>query len=82
MRRKLGDLHITCSQNFDERNVCVGIFRFAGKGQITVDAEPVFPNPVTGVVTGGSGAFFGAGGQADIVPQADGATLITFHLDS
>jgi len=76
----LGDLHIQCVLNFGNKAVCVGIFSFTGRGQLAVDALPEFPLPVTGIVTGGNGEFQRTRGQADIEPQPDGTTVITFHL--
>jgi hypothetical protein len=78
--RTIGDVHISCTQNFDNVAVCVGIFRLTGKGQIAVDAEPTFPLPTTGIITGGSDTFFGATGQIAIDPQPDGTTTITFRF--
>ena len=76
----LGDLHIQCVVSFGNKAVCVGIFSFTGRGQLAVDALPEFPLPATGIVTGGSGEFQRTRGQADIEPQPDGTTVITFHL--
>ena len=39
----VGDLHIACTQNFDQVAVCVGIFNLSGRGKLSVDASPVFP---------------------------------------
>jgi hypothetical protein len=76
----VGDLHIACTQNFDQVAVCVGIFNLSGRGKISVDASPVFPNPTVGMVTGGTGEFQNVRGEAHIDPQPDGTTKITFHL--
>ena len=76
----IGDLHIGCTQNFDQVAVCVGIFNLSGRGKISVDASPVFPNPTVGMVTGGTGEFQNVRGEAHIDPQPDGTTKITFHL--
>jgi len=76
----IGDLHIACTQNFDQVAVCAGIFNLSGRGKISVDASPVFPNPTVGMVTGGTGEFQNVRGEAHIVPQPDGTTKITFHL--
>ena len=76
----LGDLNIQCGVNFSGLAVCLGIFSIDGRGQISVDALPEFPLPATGIVTGGNGDFRNARGEADIQPQQDGTTLITFHL--
>ncbi|HZC99557.1 MAG TPA: hypothetical protein VFA46_05015 [Actinomycetes bacterium] len=75
-----GDLHIACTQNFDQVAVCVGIFDLSGRGKISVDASPVFPSPTVGMVTGGTGEFQNVRGEAHIDPQPDGTTKITFHL--
>jgi hypothetical protein len=77
---QVGDLHIHCVVNFGGKAVCMGIFTLTGRGQLAVDALPEFPNAVTGIVTGGNGEFQRARGEADIEPQADGTTAITFHL--
>src|SRR5262249_48117512 len=50
----VGDLHIACTQNFDQVAVCVGIFNLFRRGKISVDASPVFPNSTVGMVTGGT----------------------------
>ena len=76
----IGDLHIACTQNFDQVAVCVGIFNLSRRGKISVDASPVFPNPTVGMVTGGTGEFQNVRGEAQIDPQPDGTTKITFHL--
>ena len=76
----LGDLNITCTQTIGPENLCRGIFRFTGQGALSVDALPVFPNATVGIVNGGSGQFARARGDADIQPQPDGTTIITFHL--
>jgi hypothetical protein len=76
----LGDLNIQCGVNFSGRAVCLGIFSIDGRGQLSVDALPEFPQPVTGIVTGGNGDFRNVRGETDIQPQSDGTTLITFHL--
>ncbi len=76
----VGDLHIQCVVNFDAKAVCVGIFTFTGRGQLSVDALPELPQPTTGIVTGGNGEFQRTRGDADIEPQSDGTTIITFHL--
>jgi len=76
----IGDLHIGCTQNFDQVAVCVGIFNLSGRGKISVDASPVFPNATVGMVTGGTGEFQNVRGEAYIDPQPDGTTKITFHL--
>jgi hypothetical protein len=76
----LGNLNIQCGVNFSGLAVCVGIFSIHDRGQLSVDALPEFPNPATGIVTGGNGDFRNARGEADIQPQQDGTTLITFHL--
>ena len=76
----IGDLHIACTQNFDQVAVCVGIFNLSRRGKISVDASPVFPNPTVGMVTGGTGEFQKVRGEAHIDPQPDGTTKITFHL--
>jgi len=79
-RSQVGDLDIQCINNFDRRAVCVGIFTLAGKGQISVDALPRFPEAVEGIVTGGNGLFSNARGEADIRPLDQERTKITFHL--
>jgi hypothetical protein len=76
----IGDLHIACTQNFDQVAVCVGIFNLSGHGKISVDASPVFPNPTVGMVTGGTGEFENVRGEAHIDRQPDGTTKITFNL--
>lgn len=76
----VGDLNIQCGVNFSGLAVCLGIFSIDGRGQLSVDALPKFPQPVTGIVTGGNGDFSNVRGQADIQPQPDGTTLIAFHL--
>jgi len=76
----IGDLHIACTQNFDQVAVCVGIFNLPRRGKLSVDASPVFPNPTVGMVTGGTGEFQNVRGEAHIDPQPDGTTKITFHL--
>jgi hypothetical protein len=76
----LGNLNIQCGVNFSGKAVCVGIFSINDRGQLSVDALPEFPNPATGIVTGGNGDFRNARGEADIQPQQDGTTVITFHL--
>ena len=76
----IGDLHIACTQNFDQVAVCVGIFNLSRRGKISVDASPVFPNPTVGMVTGGTGEFQNVRGEAHIDPQPNGTTKITFHL--
>ncbi|HEX9123976.1 MAG TPA: hypothetical protein VF984_11595 [Actinomycetota bacterium] len=75
-----GDLNIQCGVNFSGLAVCVGIFTIDGRGQLAVDALPQLPLPTTGIVTGGNDDFRNVRGEADIQPQADGTTLITFHL--
>jgi hypothetical protein len=77
---QIGDLHIACTQSFDQVAVCEGIFNLARRGKISVDASPVFPNPTVGMVTGGTGEFRRARGEAHITPQPDGTTKVTFHL--
>ena len=77
---RVGDLHIHCVVNFGAKAVCVGIFSLTGRGQLAVDALPEFPQAVTGIVTGGNGEFQRARGEADIEPQPNGTTVITFHL--
>ena len=77
---RVGDLNITCTESFGDHHICRGIFRISGKGQLSVDALPRFPNPTTGIVTGGSGEFRLARGDVDIQPQPNGTTLVTFHL--
>src|SRR5215471_12294385 len=76
----IGDLHIACTQNFDQVAVCEGIFNLFRRGKLSVDASPVFPNPTVGMVTGGTGEFQDVRGEASIDPQPDGTTKITFHL--
>jgi hypothetical protein len=76
----VGNLNIQCGVNFSGRAVCLGIFTIDGRGQLSVDALPQLPQPVTGIVAGGNGDFRNARGEADIQPQRDGTTLITFHL--
>ena len=76
----VGDLHIACTQNFDQVAVCVGIFNLSGRGKLSVDASPVFPNSTVGMVTGGTGEFQNVRGEAHIDPQPDGTTKITFNL--
>jgi len=76
----IGDLHISCTQSFDQVAVCVGIFKLSGRGKLSVDASPVFPNATVGMVTGGTGEFQDVRGEAHIDPQPDGTTKITFHL--
>jgi hypothetical protein len=77
---QIGDLHIACTQNFDQVAVCVGIFNLFGRGKLSVDASPVFPSPTVGMVTGGTGEFQDVRGEAHIDPQPDGTTKITFNL--
>lgn len=76
----IGDLHIACTQNFDQVAVCMGIFNLFRRGKLSVDASPVFPNPTVGMVTGGTGEFQNVRGEAHINPQPDGTTKITFYL--
>src|SRR5262249_690167 len=76
----VGDLHIACTQSFDQVAVCVGIFNLSGRGKLSVDASPVFPNPTVGMVTGGTGEFQNVRGEAPIDPQPHGAAQITFPL--
>jgi hypothetical protein len=76
----IGNLNIQCGVNFGGRAVCLGIFSIDGLGQLSVDALPEFPNPATGIVTGGNGDFRNVRGEADIQPQQDGTTVISFHL--
>lgn len=80
MGSDVGDLNIQCGVNFSGLAVCLGIFSIGGRGQLSVDALPEFPLPATGIVTGGNGDFRNVRGEADIKPQQDGTTLITFHL--
>lgn len=77
---RVGDLNITCTESFGVHHICRGIFRISGKGRLSVDALPQFPNPTTGIVNGGSGKFRLARGDVDILPRSDGTTLVTFHL--
>lgn len=77
---RVGELHITCTQTIGPENLCRGVFRISGRGRLSMDALPTFPNPTKGIVNGGTGAFRLARGSADIEPQADGTTVITFHL--
>ena len=79
---RVGDLNITCTQTIGPENLCRGIFTFTGRGALSVDALPLFPNATVGIVTGGSGRFSRVRGDADIQPQQDGTTIITFHLFS
>src|SRR5262249_56543215 len=72
----IGDLHIACTQNFDQVAVCVGIFNLFRRGKLSVDASPVFPNSTVGMVTGGTGEFQNVRGEAHIDPQPDGTTKI------
>lgn len=76
----VGDLNITCTQAIGAENICRGIFSITGRGQLSVDALPVFPQPTVGIVNGGNGEFQLSRGQVDIEPQTDGTTLLTFHL--
>ncbi|HKE97504.1 MAG TPA: hypothetical protein VKG45_01025 [Actinomycetes bacterium] len=76
----IGDLHIACTQSFDRVAVCGGVFELSGRGKLSVDASPVFPDPTVGMVTGGTGEFQNARGEAHIDPQPDGTTTVTFHL--
>lgn len=76
----LGDLNITCTQAIGAENICRGIFTIAGRGQLSVDALPTFPEPTVGIVNGGNGEFRRSRGEVDIAPRSDGTTLITFHL--
>ena len=78
----VGDLHVTCTQTIGPENLCRGIFTITGRGQLSVDALPVFPQPVVGIVNGGNGMFSRSRGEVEIEPQADGTTLLTFHLFS
>ena len=75
-----GDLNITCTQTIGPENICRGIFTIAGTGQLSVDALPTFPQPTVGIVNGGNGEFQRTRGEVEIEPQADGTTLLTFHL--
>ncbi len=77
---KVGVLNITCTQGIGAANICRGIFWFFGRGRISVDALPHFPQPTTGIVNGGTGEFRLSRGDAHIQPQADGTTVIAFHL--
>lgn len=77
---RVGDLDITCTQAIGPQNICRGIFRISGRGRLSVDALPTFPDATTGIVNGGTGSFRLARGTADIEPQPDGTTVITFHL--
>jgi hypothetical protein len=76
----VGDLNITCTQAIGPENICRGIFTITDRGQLSVDALPVFPEPATGIVNGGNGDFRLARGDVDIEPQPDGTTSLTFHL--
>lgn len=78
----VGDLNITCTQAIGPENICRGIFSITGRGQLSVDALPLFPNPTIGIVNGGNGEFRRVRGEVEIEPQADGTTLLTFHLFS
>ena len=78
--RPVGDLNITCTQGIGPENICRGIFTLTGRGRISVDALPIFPEPTVGTVNGGTGRFQLSRGEAHIEPRADGTTLITFHL--
>jgi len=75
-----GDLNITCTQAIGPENICRGIFSVTGRGQLSVDALPVFPQPAVGIVSGGNGDFQLSRGEVEIEPQSDGTTLLTFHL--
>ncbi len=77
---QVGVLNITCTQGIGAANICRGIFWFSGRGRISVDALPRFPSATTGIVNGGTGEFQLSRGEAHIQPQADGTTVITFHL--
>jgi hypothetical protein len=78
----VGDLNITCTQAIGLENICRGIFSITGRGQLAVDALPTFPLPTVGIVNGGNGEFSRSRGEVEIEPQADGTTLLTFHLFS
>ncbi|HZD16581.1 MAG TPA: hypothetical protein VE669_00415 [Actinomycetota bacterium] len=77
---QVGDLNIQCTVNFGGQAICLGVFTIDGRGQMSVDALPTFPNATVGMVTGGNGDFANVRGEAHIQPQPDGTTLITFHL--
>jgi hypothetical protein len=59
---------------------CEATAQIVGKGKIRVagslfsESDAVFP------VTGGTGAYEGVGGQISVFDQADGSTLLVFHL--
>jgi hypothetical protein len=76
----VGDLNITCTQAIGPENICRGIFTITGRGQLSVDALPVFPQATVGIVNGGNGQFRLSRGEVVIEPQADGTTLLTFRL--
>src|SRR5262249_60242916 len=41
----IGDLHIACTQNFDQVAVCVGIFNLSRRGDVSGAACPLVPRP-------------------------------------
>jgi hypothetical protein len=77
---QVGQLNITCTQAIGTEHICRGIFTLTGRGQLSVDALPTFPQPVVGIVNGGNGEFQRTRGEVEIRPRADGTTLITFEL--
>ena len=77
---QVGDLNITCTQAIGPENICRGIFTVTGRGQLSVDALPAFPQPTVGMVNGGNAEFQRTRGEVHIEPRADGTTLLTFHL--
>jgi len=71
---------VSCVRVTTTDNLCHAAFTLAD-GQIDAQAEIPMPAPTfTAAITGGTGAFEGAGGHIDNVVVAPGVTDRTFHL--
>lgn len=82
--KTVGNLYAKCTTHFDGMDLCEGVFKITGKGEISVQTafRADFSEPITLAVNGGTGRYQRVSGQGNFTQFADGRFGVVFHLNS
>jgi hypothetical protein len=80
--RTVGNVYGRCTYHFDGMELCEGVFKISGKGDISVQgAFPEdFSQPVVLAVNGGTGRYRTAHGEGRFTVFPNGDFGVEFHL--
>ena len=82
--RRIGSSSVVCEMVFAKQLQCTGVYRLPGgtlTGTAMAPASPTSTAPVHIAITGGTGRYEGASGQATLTPQSQTVNHTVIDLD-